>query len=275
MATDWLALCLKLVPDILRERDWHLIAAEDLPAFVTAVCQAIEQGVVKPVPGVSPELTVRRATIHLYCYELYRASGEDRTPRQHRAFEEIGQHALRVAYRYERDTTIVQDSVQQALLNVWQKREQVRQPGSFLRWIEKIVCHEVKNRQRQNGRKQEIPVSRLRNPHQDGIDDESLLRYWESLATVRPPDEDVICHEQREKVRSEVYRALAGNARYEAVIVGYFLYELSLPALAQMLGTTVSNVYVLKSRALARLRSDEEFVRQFAGTLAELSGGKP
>jgi RNA polymerase sigma factor (sigma-70 family) len=272
MTEDWTALCRHLVPEVLLQRGWHLITAENLPGFTEAVRGAIIEGTVKPRPGAPPEATVKRATIHLYCHELYGASGENGTLRQRQAFEEIGRHAQGVAYRSEQDTTIIQECVQQSLEIVWEKRSQVRQPGSFLRWVESIVYHEIINHW-PSADPRVITMSQLASDGNE-MDDESLLRYWESLATVSPPDDDVVRQEQRDQIRAALHRVLGDNPRYEAVIVGYYLYELSLPALAEMLGTSVGNVYVLKSRALSRLRDDEEFVREFADTLEEVSGGK-
>lgn len=274
MAEDWTALCRHLVPEVLLQRGWRLITVENLPGFTEVVRRAITEGEVKPRPGAPPEATVKRATIHLYCHELYRASGENGTLRQRQAFEEIGRHAQGVAYRYEQDTTIIQECAQHSLEIVWQKRSQVRKPGSFLRWVESIVYYEIKAYWRRARHPREVAMSQLIASEGDELDDESLLRYWEALATTSPPDDEVICQEQRDQLRGAVRCALSDNPRYEAVIVGYYLYELTLPALAEMLGTSVGNVYVLKSRALSRLRDDEGFVREFADTLAEVSGGK-
>ncbi len=275
MTNDWMTLCRRLVPEILRQRDWQLISADSLPAFIDQVCQTIVEGTVRPGPGASPKTTVRRATIHCYCHELYQASGENGTLRQRRAFEEIGRHAQGVAFRYEQTPAIVQVCVQRALAIVWEKRAQVRKPGSFLRWVETIVYHEVKRYWKERQRQKEISMSQLIPADETEIDNSALERFWEKLAPVSPPDDEVIGQELREQLWAEVQRVLGGNRRYEAVIVGFYLYELSLPTLAQMLQTPVRNVYVLKSRALARLRADLDFIRRFADALETLPGGKP
>lgn len=80
--------------------------------------------------------------------------------------------------------------------------------------------------------------------------------------------------ELREQLWLQVRSVLADNPRYEAVIVGYYLYELPLLTLSEMLQTPVRNIYVLKSRALARLRANEDFVELFADALGALAGGK-
>jgi RNA polymerase sigma factor (sigma-70 family) len=267
MADDWMARCQRLVPQILRQRDWQLVFGDNLAGFIELVCQAIVDGTVRPRPGASPEAIVRRATIHLYCHELYRASGENGTLRQRRAFEEIGQHAQGVAFRYEQSSAIVQVCAQRALIIVWEKRKQVRQPGSFLRWIEAVVYHEIKGYWKEKHRRYEVPMSRFATTDGDEKTGGSLQRFWATLACISPPDDEVISQELRKQVWSNVRRVLADNPRYEAVIVGYYRYELSLPELTELLDTPVRNVYVLKSRALARLRADEAFVQRFANLI--------
>jgi len=265
MTNDWTTLCRRLVPEILRQRDWQLV--DDLPTFVEQVRQAIVDGVVRPRPGASPEATVRRATIHLYCRELHQACGEQGTFRQHRAFEEIGRHAQSVAFRYEHNLAVIEACVQRALVILWEKWDQIRQPGSLLRWVETVVYHEIKGYWKEKHRQREIPMSQLATPGEANMEDETLQRFWERLTSIPPPDDEVISQELREHLWREVRRVLAGNQRQEAVIVGYYLYELSLPALAEMLQTPVRNIYVIKSRALSRLRADEAFVQRFADAL--------
>lgn len=271
---DWAGLCQRLVPETLSQRDWRLVSEDDLPHFIRSVGQAISDGTVRPRLGAAPEATVRRATIHLYCHELYRASGDESSLRQRRAFEEIGRHAQGVAFRYEQDPAIAQVCAQHAVEIVWEKREQVRHPGSFLRWIETIVYHEIKGCWKEKQRHREVPMSEFALPGGGEDEGESLQRFWDALATLPPPDDDLVTRELREQLWLEVRRALAGIPRYEAVIVGYYLFELSLPTLAEMLQTPVRNVYVLKSRALARLGASEEFVRLFADALGTLAGGQ-
>jgi RNA polymerase sigma factor (sigma-70 family) len=273
VADDWITLCRRVVPEILRQRDWQLISEDSLPTFIGRVCETIVEGTVRPGPCASPEATVRRATIHCYCHELYRASGENGALCQRRAFEEIGRHAQGVAFRYEQTLAVVQVCVQRALVTIWEKRIQIRDPGSFLRWVETILYHEVKGYWKEKHRKQEITMSNLTPSNDSEMDDQSLQHFWETLDSIPPPDDEVIGQELREQLWAEVRHVLRGNRRYEAVVVGFYLYELSLPTLAELLQTPVRNVYVLKSRALARLRTDEAFVQRFADLLETGIGG--
>lgn len=276
MASEWMRLCQHLVPVILHQRDWQLIAEDKLFDFVEWVERAIVEGIVNSKPGASPKETVRRATIHAYCQELYQASGENGTLRQRRAFEEIGRHAQGVAFRYEQNPGVVQACVQRALQIVWEKREQMRSAGSFLRWIEQVVYYAIKGYWKEKHHRQEVPMSHLRVAGGEAEDDnEDLEHFWEALSFTSPPDDEIIGRELREQLWAGVRRVLAANPRYEAVIVGHYLYELSVPALSEMLRTPVRNVYVLKSRALVRLRTDEALLRQFADALETLPGGIP
>lgn len=275
MVDDWMTLCQRLVPEILRQRDWRLVTDNRLDAFIGLVCQTILDGIVRPRPSASPEATIQRATIHRYCYELYQASGEDGTLRQRRAFEEIGQHIQGVAFRYEHNPAVVQICVQRTLEITWEKRKQVEQPGSFLGWVGTVVYYEIKGYWKKRQRRKEIPMSQLSPSGATEVDDSALERFWEKLASIPPPDDEIISHELREQLWAEVQQVFADNRRYEAVIVGYFLYELSTVALAEILQTSVSNIHVLKCRALARLRTDEQFIRRFADALKTLPGGEP
>ena len=271
MSDSWTTICQKLVPQVLQERDWQLI--EDLPAFVAQVEQVIAQGVVRTRRGSSREATARRATIHLYCRELYKACGEHGTLRQHRAIEEMGRHAQGVAFRYERDLDVIRVCVQRALTILWEKHDQIREPGSLLRYVEKVVYHEIKGHWKKQRRRKETPMSHVMPTG----DDENLQHFWEALTPIPPPDDEIVDKELSEQLWSEVQRVFSAHPRYEAVIVGCFRYELSSSDLAAMLQTPVSNIHVIKSRALKRLRSDESFVQRFADALETLSdrpGGK-
>lgn len=274
LAGGWMTRYDRLVSDVLCQRDWQLVAQEELPAFVQRVQATIADGTVKPRPSALPEDTVRRAAIHVYCHELYRATGADGTLRQHRAFAELARHAQGVACRYEDNPDVVQACVQSALQIAWEKRDQVRDPGSFLRWLEQVVYYEIKGYWKPQHRQHEVPMSRVVPAGEHEENDELVQRFWETLAYVPPPDDQVATRQVREQLWTEVRRVLADNQRYQAVIVGYYLYELSLPALAEMLQRPVRNIYVLKSRALDRLRADEEFVRRFADALETVSGGR-
>lgn len=178
LVDDWTALCQKLVPETLRQRDWRLVSKDELARFVRDVEQAIRGGIIRPRSSTPPEDTARRATIHRYCHELYRASGDAGSRRQHRAFEEIGRHAQGIAFRYEQDAAIVQECAQRAVEIVWKKREQVRKPGSFLRWIETIVYHEIKGYWKKKQSQREVSMSELVLPAGWEEEGESLERFW-------------------------------------------------------------------------------------------------
>ena len=276
MGDSWTTVCQKLVPQVLQERDWQLI--EDLPAFVVQVKQAIAQGVVRTRRGASREATARRATIHLYCRELYKACGEHSTLRQHRAFEETGRHAQGVAFRYERDLDVIQICVQHTLAILWEKREQIRDPGSLLRWVEVVVRRKILVCQSSGKKRSDIPISQLLPKGETGnSDDENIQHFWETLTSIPPPDDEIVHKELSEQLWHEVGRAMSAYPREEAVIVGCFRDGLSASDLAETLQTAVSNIYVIKCRALKRLRNDESFVQRFADVLETLSdrpGGK-
>lgn len=267
MTTDWMTWCQRLVPEILHQRNWQLVS--DLPCFIEKVHQAIIDGVILPKRGSAPKETVRRATIHLYCYEMYQACGEQGSRRQHLAFEEIGQHAQGVAFRYEYNPAVVQECVQQALVILYEKRHHIRNPGSLLRWIESTVYHEIKGYWKKPGQGREVPVSHMISTAETDSngEDEAVQRFWDSLASVSPPDDEVISQELCEQLWVEVRRVLADNPQQEAVIFGYYLYELSFSTLAEMLRTSVNNVYSIKFRALARLRNDAAFINRFGDRL--------
>ena len=64
----------------------------------------------------------------------------------------------------------------------------------------------------------------------------------------------------RARVEQAIRRCLRSKQQ-QAVIIGLFLDQKGLKEVADLLGKKVENVYVLKSRALARLRECEEFLR--------------
>lgn len=264
-SSEWLVLCRRLVPDILRSRDWQLV--EDQSQFIKQVHQAVVEDSASPRPGTHPETVIRRATVPLYCRELYQAIGERDSLRQSRAFEEIRQYAEGVAHRYEQDPSIIEACVQHVMTLIWQKHDEIRKPESLLLWVQTATYHEIKNYRRQEHPQREVPVDEWSASEEAEMDDDALQLFWETLVTGPPPLDVVIGDELRKKVWHEVRRVLSDNPRYEAIIIGHYLYGLSLPALAEMLRISMNNIYVLKSRALARLRADQAFHQHLADVI--------
>ncbi len=274
MSDLWKTVCQRVTPQVLEQRDWQLIT--DLTAFSERVAQAIAQGTVRPSPGMSDDQVARRATTHIYCQELYWASGQNGTLRQHRAFQEIGRYIQIVAQRYEHDPNIIQECIQQTLVIFWEKREQIRNPGSLLRWVEMVIYREIKRHWRQKQRKREIVAGDNMAEDKTKAEDK-VEHFWNALRAHSSPDEQVVDRELREQLWIQVQHALAGHPRQQAVIIGYYMYELGFLELANMLNTSVSNVHLIKCRALKRLRQDQAFIQYFADaleTLAAKPGGE-
>ncbi|MBN1314532.1 MAG: sigma-70 family RNA polymerase sigma factor [Anaerolineales bacterium] len=241
-----------------------------MPAFIEQVRRAIDEGVIRSRSKHTPEKTIRRATINLYCKELYRACDENGSPCQYIAFKELGRYAKFAAEqfvaKYYSTPVIVDDWVQSAIVKVWENLDKVRDPGGLLHYIGVIVKREIMADWRKKQTNNEIPSSRLLGQKEEA-EEEDLTQFWESLASVPPADDRLIAKELRDRLLTEIRRVLYRSQRRQAVIVGHYFYGLSYLDLADMLNTTVSNIHVIKSKALKSLRNDDDFIEQFGNYL--------
>ncbi len=262
MGEAFRAQCEQIALRALAQRGWTLVQDERrFVAEVEAEAQARLPHARRPL-----EKIIEDAAINRYGYLWYAACREQATERQRAAFVELHRYLYTVAlYCAGYDRQIADESAQSALVSVWRHLEQVRDPGSFVRWAQMIVMNEVKAAYRREKRRTETPEGGASIRPSRETPEAALVRQDEDgdplneVSTTPPPLDSLIVDEARTHVESAIRRCLRSRQQ-QAVIIGLFLDERSVKEVAGQLAITPQFVYVLKGRALKRLRHCTEFL---------------
>jgi len=236
---------------------------------------------------------IRHTALRLYGHELYQACGHQDGTIQERAFTELWAYLYPIALHRAEDAALAQDATQQTLLTVWERLTQCRTPHSFLNWATMIVINQVRAVFRRASmvvpgqgeseavegeapRRQwrEVLMADLRGNDRDGERDseqvwsETFAHRGFELKEEAGPDRALLRRESQARLVAALERTLR-SPRQRRVIIGLFVEEKGVLELAQELGITPANVYTLKSRALARLRGDQDFWETLADLVEE------
>lgn len=232
----------------LANQGWGLV--DDWDTFMAEVAQALTIG--RPRVGDSPAKRAERAVTRAYCVRLLAACRERHGRRAAQAFDELGRYLHAVARARCRDRDIARDAAQRALEIVWRHLDDVRDPWAFLGYARVVLVRELDPRCRpQPGALRFAPL------RGDDADEPGV-----TLAD--PQADEERADAERSAQSASLRRALADCLRSPAqrqVVERLFLQEQSVVQVADALGTTPANVWVLKSRALDRLRQCPEVMR--------------
>ncbi len=249
--------CAAAARRVLANQGWTLV--EDWDAFVAevrTVAEASASGAaLRPRPGDTLRRRAERAVVRAYCPHLYAACREGRGPRADRAFDELGRYLHAVARARTRDAEAAESAAQRALEIIWRRLDDVREPWAFLGYARVVLVRELGAL----GRADETP--RLVALRRDDVEAEGV--------SPADPRADEACAEaetaaQDGPLRRAIRDCLRSAAQAETIL-RLFLDGESVTAVARALHTTPANVWVLKSRALARLRKCDK-VTQMLGT---------
>jgi RNA polymerase sigma-70 factor (ECF subfamily) len=138
------------------------------------------------------------------------------------------------AYLMTRDRGLAEDSVQEALLQMWRHLPSLRQKDSLKAWLMRIVVNEV-NRQRRKKQILTVPLEYAPEIADDCDDTVTTL----------------IREEDRQRIR-QALEVLPTEVR-EAVILRYFS-DLTVPEVAAVMGKPEGTIKSRLSRALQRCR---------------------
>lgn len=260
---EWVLQCGAVVSRELQTRGWTLTVSPD--AFLSKVIAELQARC--NAPGDLTPAAIQRATVRCYARVMFDASGWDGTPQQQHAFLELWEYLYpRALYRLH-DSSAAQDATQQALVKIFQKRITCRDPGSFLRWGEQILFHEISERFRSLYQRRltergyeyvarEIGIDDLGA----GVNDESK----ESDPVLADPEQntpEAAFTEPMHNALLAAVRACLENERQVQVLVELFMSDKTFLEVAEQLQTTPLNVQVMRSRALKKLRDCAEMQR--------------
>lgn len=255
---------LETIYRICANRDWRLLTHADLAAtpddFAGRVSVRL-QGWLDA--GEYPEITKRQieaGIINEYCRLLHHAVALERTAAQQRALDEIWNYVTPIIRRVLRDEMQATACANDVLLAVWRKRGDVHDPGSFLGWAAMIASRAACKMARDAvGR--EITFSDMIGDDKAADDGEwgetqanaatALLADKLSAFTALEGAEIVAT------LATLIRQCLSRMRSGAEVIIRLVLAEQPVSEVSQALGVSVANIYVIKLRALARLRRCE------------------
>ena len=256
---DLLGKYRQVVRDVLAKRGWKLV--EDEEAFVAEVWQERQ----RRLQLISPAAQTRRslvkviedATIRRYNHLWYAACDQPGTLRQQQAFTELHQYLSPIAHlRAKNNRYIAQESTQEALIIVYQKLKQVRDPGSFASWAGRIVSNEVIRRVKSQ-KAEQINESDLLRPHQRA---ENLL-VSKSPAITRGQEQPTDPENIRNKVKSVIQYCLRRSKQRQNVIIKRFLEEKKAGEISQEMGIPAARVSRLINRSIEVLRNCQKMLK--------------
>lgn len=238
---------------VLANHGWGLV--DDEAAFVAEVI-----ALVRDMPGRAGDSLARRAeraAIHAYCPRLYEVCRAGHGQRAVQAFDELGRYLHAVARSRSRDPQRAQDAAQRALEIVWRHLDDVRDPEAFLGYARVVLLREMGPHGA--SRPESLRFVPLRGD--DAVEEEGIV-------LPDPHTAEAAARAERAAADPALRAALRDCLRSAAqreVIERLFLAEESVTSVADALQTTPANVWVLKSRALSRLRQCPEVMRALGG----------
>lgn len=250
--------CDVVVRRLIERHDWSLIAEADFSAQVLARAQAAGP------PADADALTP--LAINLYCEELYDACCSDGRRRE-QAYAELARYLYdRATYKYG-DPELAHSITHDAIILVSEQLDNCRKPGAFLAFamlkLWNAATTHFRRRDRRRERTESLPAE---NPEERSPAYAAPASETPEATVLDAALSDTLVTRLGEIVR-EAPRA---RRQFRAVFLK-FLYGYSDDEIADALDTSVSNVYVLRSRGLKRLRADpplRQLAKEILGDLA-------
>ena len=246
--------CGKAVEEALARHRWQLLEPEE---FARRAMEHVRAGVASDP---------RRAATYTYSQALHIAcSGAEGADRQNLGYTELFRYLYDSARRRYPDVS--EDATQRALEATFTTFERCRQPGAFLAFAFQHLMDAARALRRQMG-------SGVRHLETCVGDSETALGELLPDPQASDPADEVIAGEQRsrlERCRAEFLRRHPrARQQFEALWLKY-VEGLADAAIGERLGKPVSSVYVLRSRAIEKLRAEPSW-RAIAAELGILRG---
>jgi RNA polymerase sigma factor (sigma-70 family) len=245
--------CASIVDALLAEHKWQLLARDD---FIQQTLDHLRAGVAS-----DPQ----RAAIHSYTLALYWAcKGSVGADQQNLAYTELFNYLYDIALRRYPD--VCDDATQRALVCIFTQLAHCRAPGAFLAFALQYLMDAARAIRRQEDRSP-WPLSVFADLDHNN--------HGEALPVQRQLDPAiaVLAGEQRSRFEELTNAFLQKHPRATLQLAALrlkFIDGLDEAAISQQLGKSVRSIYVLRSRAIEKLREEPEW-RAFANELGLLS----
>jgi RNA polymerase sigma factor (sigma-70 family) len=230
-------MCWKAVDALLDRHEWRLL---DRPEFARRALDQLRRSVARDA---------QRAATFVYSQALHTAcSGAEGLERQNRAYTEL------FAYLYERAlrryADMGEEVSQRAIASTFANFKRCRQPGAFLAFALQQMLDAARSlRREQQPNERAAPVG----AHEQALGDQ--------IADQRQPDpaEALIAgelHTRFEQLAQEFLRKHPRAAKQFAALRLKYIDSLDDMTIAAQLGVPVKSVYVLRTRAMEKLRAE-------------------
>jgi RNA polymerase sigma factor (sigma-70 family) len=231
--------CQAAVGRLLVERDWHLLEATEWIDRTFAQVQ------------VRPESDPRRVAMHIYSQALYTAcSGTQSDQRRERGYEELFRYLFDVARK--RYPLICDDVAQQTIELVYERFAKCRNPGTFLAFTLQQMSAAARTIFQPRGTNRQIR--------------EPIEQAAKSTYQARDQQPDLVAPMIADELRARFDRLSEeflrkhprAKQQLEALRLKY-IEELDEATISQRLNKPPASVYVLRSRAIDKLRAEPEW----------------
>lgn len=241
--------CASIIDTLIAKHKCQLLAREDF------IQQLLEQARAEGAGDL------HRAAIHIYTLALYKAcSGSLGIDQRNLAYTELSKYLYDIAHRRYPD--ICDDATQQAILCIFTHFEHCRAPGAFLAFALQYLMDAVRVIRRQDSRcpwpfssfadeDHSTPGEAL--PAQQALDPAAMLLAGDLRSRFE------------ELTRSFLQKHPRAVQQLEALRLK-FIDGLDESSISQRLGKSVQSIYVLRARAIEKLRAEPEW-RAFANEL--------
>jgi RNA polymerase sigma factor (sigma-70 family) len=231
-------MCAEAVDRLLARHSWQLL---DRAEFARRALTHLRGGAASDA---------RRAATHAYSLTLHAAcSGGDGVERQNRAYTELFRYLYDIAL--QRYPSAHEEIAQQALAHIYTTFERCRQPGAFLAFAIQQLLDTARSL-----RREQPPLRSLAAPSSV-----AEVELGELLPDERQtdPSDAVIAGELQARfaqLATEFLRVHPRAARQFDALRLKFIDGLDDQTIAKQLGNSVRNVYVLRARAIEKLRAE-------------------
>ena len=236
-----------------------------LPGFQLIEPEEFCQKAVDRLSGNSdqvPESQISNTILNIYAETLYLAVNSNEEPDLlSQGFQELSRYLYRMAYNFylhqnmEPDEGIEQarDCTQKALERIYKKLQDVKSPGSFLKWCGVILrntcLEEVRSRKIEYALDDELPVIDVPGELEITSLESGQEIEWIKEAVAR------LKKDQQQVIELTFFASNPGGKK------------LKDEEISRKMNITMGNLYTIRSRALAELRKDEQLLGCIQGEL--------
>lgn len=244
----------------LQRRNWQLMTSIEIEKLIEEITVDLLSPSRMPADFETLRGEIIRTTIGRYAVLLFESSRLEGTQKQKQAFRELWAYLYPYALYKTSDQERAQEYTQRALIKIWERGDQCRDPRGFLGWCKVVALNEIRMDYRKNSKLDFVSPSELGDNMEERDIRWSNPGEGDVTVTGRPLEKDIARQESIQRLRAALKTALRSKKQY-AVIEGVFLRGMGVRDLAHNLGTSPSNIHTLKSRALSRLRETQEVMR--------------